>query len=136
MIQLSELIGHDGIDLSTATSTGKLTGIGLVANRIASVGIGGECVDAAAIRGFDGDVVTYEPVAGALGGPEPVPVDPRGAKVLDLHGDLLGTISDMTITNEGVVNAILLNDGHSLHGSRLRVIGSYAAIVSIDTPSR
>ena len=136
MIQLSELIGHDGIDVSTATSTGKVTGIGLVADRIASVGIGGECVDATSIRGFDGDVVIYDPVAGAIGGAQPVPVDPRGSKVLDLHGDLLGTISDLAITNEGVVDAILLNDGHSLHGSRLRVIGSYAAIVSIDTPAR
>ena len=32
------------------------------------------------------------------------------------------------------VDAILMNEGHSLHGSRLRVIGSYAAIVSIETP--
>jgi len=134
MIQLSELIGHDAIDVATATTTGKVTGIGMVANQIVSVGIGGECVDASAIRGFDGDVVTYEPADGASGGPQPVPVDPRGSPVLDLHGDLLGTISDLTITNEGVVDAILLNDGHSLHGSRLRVIGSYAAIVTIDTP--
>ena len=134
MIQLSELIGHDAIDVATATTTGKVTGIGMVANQIASVGIGGECVDATAIRGFDGDVVTYEPADGASGGPQPVPVDPRGSRVLDLHGDLLGTISDLTITNEGVVDAILLNDGHSLRGSRLRVIGSYAAIVTIDTP--
>jgi hypothetical protein len=134
MIQLSELIGHDAIDVATATTTGTVTGIGMVANQIASVGIGGECVDAAAIRGFDGDVVTYGPADGAIGGAQPVPVDPRGSRVLDLHGDLLGTISDLTITNEGVVDSILLNDGHSLHGSRLRVIGSYAAIVTIDTP--
>jgi hypothetical protein len=134
MIQLSELIGHDAIDVSTAAATGRVTGIGLIADRIASVGIGGECVAATAIRGFDGDVVTYEPVAGALGGAQPVAVDPRGSRVLDLHGDLLGTISDLTITNEGVVDTILLNDGHSLHGSRLLVLGTYAAIVSVETP--
>lgn len=134
MIQLSELIGHEAIDVETATTTGQVTGIGLVANRIASVGIGGECVDAAAIRGFDGDVVTYEPVTGKQGGGQPVPVDPRGSRVLDMHGDLLGTISDLTITNDGVVDVILLNDGHSLHGTRLRVLGTYAAIVSIETP--
>lgn len=134
MIQLSELIGHEAIDVETATTTGQVTGIGLVANRIASVGIGGECVDAAAIHGFDGDVVTYEPVTGKQGRGQPVPVDPRGSRVLDMHGDLLGTISDLTITNDGVVDVILLNDGHSLHGTRLRVLGTYAAIVSIETP--
>ena len=80
-------------------------------------------------------MVTYEAVAGEHGGPQPVPIDPRGSRVLDLHGDLVGTISDLTITNEGVVDAILLNDGHSLHGSRLQVLGTYAAIVSIETPS-
>ena len=134
MIQLSELIGHDALNVATATSTGKVTGIGLAANRIVSVGIAGECVDAAAVRGFDGDVVTYELVADAHGGAQPVPFDPRGSKVLDMHGDLLGTIADLTITNEGIVDAILLHDGHSLHGLRLQVIGSYAAIVSIEMP--
>ena len=134
MIQLSELIGHDAIDVGTATTTGQVTGIGLAANRIASVGIGGECVDAAAIRGFDGDLVTYEPVAGEHGGAQPVPVDPRGSRVLDMHGDLLGTLADLTITNEGVVEVILLNDGYSLHGTRLRALGTYAAIVSTETP--
>ena len=131
MIQLSELIGHDAMNVLTATSAGKVTGIGLVANQIASVGIGGECVHAAAVRGFDGDVVTFESVAGAPGGAQPAPLDPRGSKVLDMHGDLLGTISDLTITNEGIVDTILLHDGHSLSGSRLRVIGSYAAIVNL-----
>lgn len=134
MIQLSDLIGHSGIDLSTATSTGTVTGIGLVANRIVSVGIGGECVDAGAVRGFDADVVTYELVAGVHGGAQPVPTDPRGSRVLDMRGDLLGTISDLMITNEGIIDAIVMHDGHSLQGSRLQVIGSYAAIVSTEVP--
>jgi hypothetical protein len=132
MIQLSELIGHDAIDVATATSTGRVTGIGLSADRIVSVGIGGECVDASAVRSFDGDVVVFDPVAGALGGPQPVPIDPRGSLVLDLHGDRLGSISDMTITDAGMVDTILLEGGHSVRGARLQVIGSYAAIISTD----
>ena len=134
MIQLSELLGHDAIDIATATSTGKVTGIGVTAGRIVSVGIGGECVDAAAVRGFDGDVVTFDRVAGALGGAQPAPTDPRGALVLDLHGDALGAIADLTVTDDGSIDTIILSDGHSLRGSRLRVIGSYAAIVDVDPP--
>ena len=133
MIQLSELLRHDAVDVATATTTGRVTGIGLVGDRIRSVGVGRDWVDAGSVRGFDGDVVTYEP-AGTPGGTPPVPTDPRGAKVLDLHGDLLGTIADLTITDEGVGDTILLADGHSLHGSRLQVIGTYAAIVSTETP--
>lgn len=133
MIQLSALIGHVALDASTATSMGTISGVGLVADRIVSVEIGGECVDAASVHGFGGDVVTYDPIAGAHGGPQPPAIDPRGSRVLDLHGDLLGTISDLTITDAGVVSAILLRDGHTLAGDRLQVIGSYAAIVSCGT---
>lgn len=132
MIRLSELIGHHAVEVSTAASTGKVTGIGLTANRVVSVGIGGDAIGAAAIRGFDGDVVTYEASAGAITGSWPVPADPRGARVLDLHGDQLGTLADLTITDGGLIDTILLDDGHALHGSRLRVIGSYAAIVDVE----
>lgn len=140
MILLSTLIGHDAMNVSTATTTGAVTGIGLAANRIVSVGIGKESIDATAVRGFDGDAVTYETTTATAGaGAEappvlPPPLDPRGSKVLDQHGDRLGTIADLTITDEGVVDTILLDDGHALPGSRLLVIGSYAAIVSIEPP--
>jgi hypothetical protein len=134
MIQLSALLGHQAIDVATATPAGKVTGIGLKADRIVSVGIGGECVDAAAVRSFDGDVVTFDAAAGRLGGPQPVPIDPRGSKVLDLHGDLIGTISDLTITDAGIVDSLLLESGHSVRGARLHVIGSHAAIVDVETP--
>lgn len=139
MILLSTLIGHDAMNVSTATTTGSVTGIGLAANRIVSVGIGKDSIDAATVRGFDGDTVTYEATAGAGAGTTaspalPPPLDPRGSKVLDQHGDLLGTIADLTITDEGLVDTILLDDGHALSGSRLRVIGSYAAIVSTEPP--
>lgn len=134
MIQLSALIGHDAIDVSTATSAGKVTGIGLATNRIVSVGIGGDWFDAAAIRGFAGDVVTFESSPGTPGGSKPTQADARGSKVLDAHGDLLGTIADLTITDDGTIDTIQLVGGHSLHGSRLQVIGSHAAIVSAERP--
>ena len=51
-----------------------------------------------------------------------------------MNGDLLGTISDLTITDDGIVDRIVLHDGHSLHGSRFHVIGSYAANISTETP--
>jgi hypothetical protein len=53
--------------------------------------------------------------------------------VLDMHGDLLGTIADMSVTDDGMIDTIVLRDGHSLHGSRLRVVGTYAAIVNLET---
>ncbi len=135
MIQLSELIGHDTLDVSTAVSHGKITGIGLAANRIVSLGIDGESIDAVAVRGFDGDVVTYEAGAEAPAGPRPVPRDPRGSLVLDRHGDQLGTLADLTITDAGIVDTIVLESGHALHGSRLQAIGSYAAIVAVAAPA-
>ncbi len=45
----------------------------------------------------------------------PVLLDPRGSKVLDS----LGTIADLTITNDGITEAMLMLDGHSLQGSHL-----------------
>lgn len=135
MIQLSALIGHNVIDVTTATTAGKITGIGLAANRIASIGVGGDWVDAAAVRGLNGEVVTYDPTAGDHAGLIPTRGDARGSRVLDTRGDLLGKITDLTITDDGFVDSIQLDGGHSLHGSRLEVIGSYAAIVSAERPS-
>jgi len=132
MIQLSALIGRDAMDVSTALVVGAVTGIGVTADRVTSVRIHGVAVDAAEVLSFDGDVVTYEPTGTVVGSALPTPTDPRGSMVLDRHGDGLGTITDMTITGDGVIDTIMLDDGHALHGSRLQVIGSYAAIVSVE----
>lgn len=145
MIQLSELIGHDTVDVATAESKGRLKGIGLAGNRIVTVRIGDEVMAATAVRGFDGDVVTYDAsgvvpydASGVVpDGPlpadqQPNPGDPRGSRVLDVHGDQLGTLSDLTISDDGVVDTILLEGGHALQGSRLRAIGTYAAIVDAE----
>ncbi len=120
-------------DVKTANSTGKVTGIGLVADRIASIGVGDDRIAAAAVRGFDGDVVTYSADT-APNDATLAALDPRGLPVLDMHGDLLGALADLTITHDGMIDTISLHDGGSLNGARLRVIGSYAAIVSIEAP--
>jgi hypothetical protein len=99
------------------------------------VGIGGDIVGAAAVRGFDGDVLTYDAMAGSAADEIPEPTDPRGARVLDLHGDRLGTLADLMISGDGVVDTILLEGGRALRGARLRVVGTYAAIVDVETAS-
>lgn len=134
MIHLSALLGRPSVDVSNAASGGKVTGISLAGNRIAVIAIGGRQVDAAAVRAFDGDVLTYDG-AGLSEPPPPAvdrpaaPGDPRGARVLDLHGDRLGTLTDLAITGDGFVEELMLDGGRSVPGARLQVIGSYAAIV-------
>jgi hypothetical protein len=79
-------------------------------------------------------VVTYSTETAAPNDATLASLDPRGLPVLDMHGDLLGALADLTITHDGMVDTISLHDGGSLSGARLRVIGSYAAIVSIEAP--
>lgn len=49
--------------------------------------------------------------------------------VLDMEGDALGSITDAAISAEGIVDSIELDNGHTIDGTRLRTIGTYAAIV-------
>ena len=51
-----------------------------------------------------------------------------------MQGDEIGRIDDLLITEAGVIETIVLDNGTSLAGSRLRAIGTYAAILSIDLP--
>lgn len=144
MIALSDLIGQDAVVLRTAEKTGTVTGIGVDGDRVVSVGLSGTTIPAAAVRNFEGDVLTYDDAladdtladdAGAAGSAPVRPAsDPRGSKVLDLHGDAIGVIDDLEITADGVVATILLAGGATLPGSRLRAIGSYAAIVTAELP--
>ena len=59
-------------------------------------------------------------------------VDPRGARVLDLDGDQVGTLADLTISADGVIDSIVLDMGLELRGSRLRSIGTYAVIIDVE----
>ncbi len=77
---------------------------------------------------------TFDPDTGARGGgAQSAALDPRGSKVLDMRGDLLGTIADLTIANDRIIGSIVMLDDYSLVGPRLQVIGSYAAVVSTET---
>ena len=77
---------------------------------------------------------TFDPGPGARGGgAQSAALDPRGSKVLDMRGDLLGTIADLTIANDRIIGSIVMLDDYSLVGPRLQVIGSYAAVVSTET---
>lgn len=77
---------------------------------------------------------TFDPDTGARGGgAQSAALDPRGSKVLDMRGDLLGTIADLTIANDRIIGSIVMLDDYSLVGPRLQVIGSYATVVSTET---
>lgn len=75
-----------------------------------------------------------DPDTGARGGgAQSAALDPRGSKVINMRGDLLGIIADLTITNDRIIDSIVMLDDYSLVGPRLQVTGSYAAVVSTET---
>ncbi len=132
MIRFSELLGHDAVELGTAITVGKVTGIVLERDRIVSVELSAGVVPSTAVYGFDGDVLTFDPLR-AVGAPKPTNevIDPRGLKALDMHGDCVGTIRDLIISPTGIVDAIELGDGQTVPGARLRAVGDYAAILTV-----
>lgn len=143
MIRLSELIGQEAVSLRTAEKTGTVKGIALTGNRITRVRVGDRLVESSAVRSFEGDVLTYDEPAGDAAeqeqhGRHDHPADgardPRGALVLDARGDGLGTIADLAISADGVVDSILLDNGEAVTGSRLRVLGSFAAVLGSELP--
>jgi sporulation protein YlmC with PRC-barrel domain len=132
VIRLSRLVGQDAIALRTAAKTGTVKGIGLDGNRNVSVALSDATIPAAAVRSFEGDVLTYDD--DHLADVSPVRTDdPRGAHVLDMHGDGLGAIEDLIISADGVIETIVLTDTQTIEGARLRAIGSYA-IVTVEPP--
>ncbi len=132
MIRFSELLGHDAVELGTAITVGKVTGIVLERDRIVSVELSAGVVPSTAVHGFDGDVLTFDPLL-AVGSPKSLNevIDPRGLKLLDMHGDCVGTIDDLIISPTGIIEAIELGDGHTVPGVRLRAVGNYAAILTV-----
>ena len=132
MIRLNDLIGQQAVSLATAERTGNVKGIILDNNRITAVELDDLTIDAAAVRTFEGDVLTYDhghPSATNRPG-----VNPKGKRVLAVHGDELGTIADLEIDADGTVSTIVLDNGERLNGARLRAIGSYAAITAAELP--
>ncbi len=134
MTLLSKLIGRDAIALSSAVTTGTVTGIALDGDHIVNVKLSDTTIDAGAVRSFAGDVLTYDDLFANHSGGGSAATDPRGTRVIDMHGDLLGVIADLTLSGAGRVENIVLDTGDTVAGERLRVIGSYAAIITVDLP--
>lgn len=127
MILLSELLGQPIVSLADAETTGRVRGVVTEGDRIVAVHDGDRLIDAATIRSFDGDAVTYDGAPrGADGGAD----SPLGRRVLDVDGDELGRLADVEIDAGGQVAALVLDDGRTVPGSALRVIGSYAVVVA------
>jgi sporulation protein YlmC with PRC-barrel domain len=59
------------------------------------------------------------------------PSDPRAKRVIDVNGDALGVIEDMTISADGTIETIVLATHEVLDGSLLLTIGSYAGVVAL-----
>ena len=134
MILLSRLIGQDAVGLQSAEKHGTVKGVGINGQRVVSVALSNETIDAAAVRSFEGDVVTFdEQKVGDSDSLTPA-VDPRGRLVLDMHGDAAGTITDLALTAGGEIDSLILDNSSSVPGSRLQALGSYAAVLSVDLP--
>jgi hypothetical protein len=127
VIRLSELIRQSAVSLSDAERTGSVRGVVTDGDRIVAVHLGDGLIDATAIRSFEGDVVTYD------GEPRPTDDDadsPLGRRVLGVDGDELGRLADLEIDAGGHVEVLHLDDGRTIAGTALQVVGSYAVIVA------
>ena len=133
MIRLSALIGQQGIALGTAATTGSVKGVAIDHDRIVGVQVGDELIASGAVRSFEGDVLTYDETAAGFSGTVSAS-DPRGKRVLDMDGDEHGQVADLAIDAEGRIDTVILDNGDTVAGSRLRVIGSYAAILADTLP--
>lgn len=134
MIMLSRLIGQSAVGLQSAEKHGTVKGIGISAQRVVSVALSDATIDSAAVRSFEGDVCTYDEDRAGDGDSLPEAIDPRGKLVLDMHGDAVGTITDVGITADGQIDSLILDNGSSVPGSRLQALGSYAAVLNVDLP--
>jgi len=134
VIRLSQLIGQRAIALGDASTTGAVKGVAIDGDRIVAVEIsGGGMISAGAVRSFEGDVLTYDEQATSSGA-DIAALDPRGMRVLDMSGDGRGTIDDLAISATGTIESLLLSTGEAVPGTRLRAIGSYAAVLTGDLP--
>jgi sporulation protein YlmC with PRC-barrel domain len=134
VIYLSQLLGRDAFELESATKVGTVDGIALDNHHITIVSASGTKISRSAIKAFDGDVLAFHDSASNVGDGSSVPSDPRGARVIDVNGDGLGFIEDMTVATDGAIEAILLATHEVIDGNRLLTIGSYAAIVAAESP--
>ncbi len=132
MIRLSQLIGQPVVALGSAERVGTVGGAVVRNGRVVAVTAGDSVIPAESIPTFEGDAVTFDrqvvdddlsrSASRILGHP-----------VLTTAGDGLGPLVDLELDGAGVVQAVQLED-RTLPGTRLRTIGSYAAIVTEDDP--
>lgn len=128
---LSDLLGQQSLALGTAESTGQVKAVAIDGHQLTRVRVGDKVIDAGAVRNFEGDVLTYDE---SLGFDESPTSDPRGIVVLDMNGDGCGHLADLGIGPSGEIETIVLDTGDTVPGSRLMVIGSYAAVLGVDLP--
>jgi hypothetical protein len=131
VIKLTDLLGQSAVSLQSAERTGMVRGVHVADGRVTSVDVGDGHLPASSIVSFEGDVLTYRGDASDDGPPSSNPI---GQRVLDDSGDELGVLDDLHIAADGTVETVVLAGDHTLPGSRLSVIGSYAIIMVDDDP--
>jgi hypothetical protein len=131
MILLSNLLGQRSLALGTAESTGAVKGIAVDGHRVTKLRVGDKVIGADAVRSFEGDVLTYDE---SLGYGDSPTIDPRGILVLDMNGDGCGHLADLGLSATGEIETVVLDSGDTVPGSRLKVIGSFAAVLGVDLP--
>lgn len=140
-MNVSELIGRPVLEISTATTVGRVddvvvdvSGRRLHGVRIAKSSAAGDWLAWDQIKAIGTDAVTIEGVSqitspGELPGPWLRGDKALGGRVLTDGGRELGALTDVDIDAEsGRVVAILVGD-RSLDAESLLGIGSYAAVV-------
>ena len=133
MIHLSSFIGQHAIALGSAATTGKVKAVAIEHDRIVAVELSDRVIPASAVRSFEGDVVTFDESTADFAGAVPA-LDPRGKRVLDMAGDGHGHVADLAIGADGTIETVLLDTGEAVPGGRLRVIGTFAAILADELP--
>jgi hypothetical protein len=85
VIYLSQLLGHDAFELTSAKNVGTVDGIAIENHHITIVGASGAKISRSAITSFDGDVLAFnESVSNVVDG-SAIPTDPRGPRVHRRH---------------------------------------------------
>ena len=133
MIRFTAVIGQPAVALDDARQIGTVDGAVVRDGRVVALTVKGTIIPGSAVRTFEGDAVTFEPYSNvddtlaAAAGPV------VGRIVLTPSGDGLGPLVDLDLDATGGVEAVELAD-RTIPGSHLRVIGSFAAIVTEDEP--
>lgn len=128
MTRLSALIGQPAITLADAEPHGKIDGAQFDGRRVVGLRTKDGLIETSAIRTFEGDAITFD---GAISPAADDADSPLGRRVLGDDGDERGRLVDLDLDDDGTITAVVLDDGQTLDGTALRVIGPYAVIVSV-----